>query len=69
MNTDYNAKIKDCATVKIIKKPKLNAEKRPIYERVFPLTWVVYSRNVIRLASEEISVPAPPMFTPSKSSR
>ena len=54
--------------VRIIKKPKFSAEKRPIYLRVFPLTWEVYSRNVIRLAREEIRVPTPPILTPTRSS-
>ena len=52
-----------------IKNPKLNAEKRRIYFPAFPGSRFVYSRNVIKLASEEISVPTPPIFTPTSNAR
>lgn len=55
--------------VNMIRNPKLNAEKSPIYLSALPELCFVYSLKVIRLASEEISVPTPPIFTPSKSSR
>lgn len=54
--------------VRTIRKPKLNAENKPIYCAVFPFTCEVYSRKVIRLASDEIRVPTPPIFTPRSSS-
>ena len=53
----------------MIRKAKLYAENFRIYESVCPGDCFVYSLNVIRLASDAISVPAPPMFTPSNSSR
>ena len=53
----------------MIKNPKFRAEKSPRYFKVLPLTCEVYSRNVIRLARDEISVPTPPMFTPRSNSR
>ena len=52
-------------SVKIIKKAKLNAENNAIYLPALPGLCEVYSRKVIKLASDEISVPTPPMFTPN----
>lgn len=52
--------------VSTIKNEKLNAEKMPIYFPLFPGLCEQYSLNVIKLASEDISVPTPPMFTPIK---
>ena len=56
------------APVKTITKPKFTAENRPMYCIVTPGLCFMYSLNVIRLANEAISVPAPPMFTPSNKS-
>ena len=56
-------------SVRMIKNPKLRAEKSPIYCKVLPLTCDVYSRKVIRLAREEMSVPTPPILTPRSNSR
>ena len=56
-------------TVRIIKNPKLSAVKSPRYFKVLPLTWDVYSRKVIKLAREEMSVPTPPILTPRSNSR
>ena len=49
------------------RKAKLNAEKSNKYFFVDFGLCLVYSRKVIKLASEEMSVPQPPIFTPSKS--
>ena len=58
---------KDMAAKRIVKKAKLIPEKRK-RKRFPPLgTWRVYSRNVIRLAREATSVPAPPTLTPTRS--
>ena len=54
--------------VKIVRKAKLNAENIPIYEKTFLGLYFTYSRSVIRLASDDIRVPTPPIFTPIKSS-
>lgn len=48
-----------------IRKPKLNAENKRMYFPVFPLLCFVYSLNVIRLARDAISVPVPPILTPT----
>ena len=55
-------------SVKIIKNAKLNAENNAIYLPALPGLCEVYSRKVIKLASEEIKVPTPPIFTPSNNS-
>ena len=49
--------------------PKLMAENSTMNRPVCPLTCFVYSRKVIRLASDATSVPAPPIFTPTSSPR
>ena len=54
------------ATVKTPKKAKLNAEKSSKYFPPFPGLCFVYSRKVIKLANEEMSVPTPPIFTPTR---
>ena len=54
-------------TVSNIRNPKLNSEKSLIYFIALPGLCFVYSLKVIRLASEEISVPTPPIFTPRRS--
>lgn len=54
--------------VSIARKPKLNAEKVRIYFKVLPGLWLVYSLKVIRLARDAISVPVPPIFTPTRRS-
>ena len=58
---------KDMAAKRIVKKAKLIPEKRK--RNCFPPlgTRRVYSRNVIRLAREATSVPAPPTLTPTRS--
>ena len=58
-------KIKYSATVKMPRNAKLNAENKRTYFPVFPFVFEVYSRKVIKLASEAMSVPAPPIFTPT----
>ena len=60
---------KDMAIKRIVKKVKLIPEKRK--RNCFPPlgTWRVYSRKVMRLASEATSVPAPPTLTPTRSPR
>ena len=50
--------------VKMIKNPKLNAENNAIYLPALLGLCAVYSRKVIRLARDAMSVPVPPMFTP-----
>ena len=59
----------DMAAKRIVKKAKLIPEKRK--RNCFPPlgTRRVYSRNVIRLAREATSVPAPPTLTPTRSPR
>ena len=47
---------------------KLKSEKRRIYLPLLPGLCLTYSRKVIRLASEAMSVPAPPILTPTSSS-
>ena len=49
------------------RKPKLMAENRAMNRPACPLMCFVYSRKVMRLASDATSVPAPPMFTPTSS--
>ena len=49
------------------RKPKLMAENSTMNRPGCPLMCFVYSRKVMRLASEATSVPAPPMFTPTSS--
>lgn len=48
------------------KKPKLNIENSAMYFFVFPGQTELYCLNVIRLAREAISVPTPPILTPSR---
>ena len=62
---DYRIKL--CIVVKMPKKAKLKAEKSNIYFHAFPCVFDVYSRKVIREAREEISVPTPPILTPTRS--
>ena len=50
----------------IAKKMKLMSVNNKKYFFVCPGYSILYSLKVIRLASEAISVPVPPMFTPSK---
>ena len=57
------------ATNRTPRKPKLMAENSTMNRPVCPLTCFVYSRKVIRLASDATSVPAPPIFTPTSSPR
>ena len=45
-----------------------NEENFAIYSAVFPGALFAYSRKVIRLASDAISVPTPPTFTPTSRS-
>ena len=51
-----------------IKKAKLKREKRSRYLPVFFGSRREYSRKVIKLAKEEMSVPTPPIFTPTNRS-
>ena len=60
----YNSKAH--APSKINKNAKLNTEKSKTYFFEPPGLCLVYSRKVIRLAREEISVPTPPILTPYK---
>ena len=53
------------AASKTARKPKLMAENSAMNRPACPLTCFVYSRKVMRLASDATSVPAPPMFTPT----
>ena len=53
----------------IARNEKLNAENTARYFLAFPVLWRVYSLKVIRLASEEMIVPQPPILTPMSSSR
>ena len=55
--------------IRTIRKIKLISENLATYEKVLPGFRLVYSRNVIRLASEAISVPVPPIFTPRSKSK
>ena len=64
----YKRLISNWNPVKINKNAKLNAENKAIYLPVFPGLCFPYSRKVIRLAREEISVPTPPIFTPNNKS-
>ena len=48
----------------MIRNAKLNAENSKIYFFAPSRSCEVYSRKVIRLASEEMSVPTPPTLTP-----
>ena len=54
--------------VRIPRNAKLKTENFTIYAVLLPGLCFTYSRKVIRLASDAISVPAPPMFTPTRSS-
>ena len=51
-------------TSKTARNVKLNAEKTAIYFLAPPGTALQYCLNVIRLASDAIRVPVPPIFTP-----
>ena len=64
---DNQNKIKYSATVKIPKKAKLNAENKSMYLPTLCGFLEVYSRKVIKLASDDMSVPTPPIFTPTRS--
>ena len=55
------------AASRMARKPKLMTENSARNHPGCPLTCFVYSRKVIRLASDATSVPAPPMFTPTSS--
>ena len=57
--------IKSITVVNIIKNEKLNKENRPTYLAVLFGLCLTYSLKVIKLASEDISVPTPPTFTPT----
>lgn len=57
--------MKLCATVNTPKNEKLKAEKSSMYFHALSPDLDVYSRKVIREAREEISVPTPPIFTPT----
>ena len=60
--------ISDIMTSSTERKEKLNTENSMI-NRFAPFgSCRIYSLNVMRLASEAMSVPAPPMFTPLRSS-
>ena len=52
----------------MIRKTKFRAVKSTRYFLVNPLLCLPNSRKVMRLASEAISVPVPPMLTPTRSS-
>lgn len=64
ITSDHTRSIQNA--VRTIRKLKLNAEKDAIYRPVLPGLRVLYCLSVIRLASDAISVPTPPMLTPSK---
>ena len=53
----------------IARNEKLKREKIKRYLPPLPGLCCVYSLKVIRLANEEIIVPHPPIFTPTRSSR
>ena len=57
--------MKYSASIRTPKNAKLNAEKSSKYFPDFPSLCLAYSRKVIRLAKEDISVPTPPIFTPT----
>ena len=48
---------------------KLINVNNSMYFFASPFARVVYSLNVIKLAREDISVPTPPMFTPTNNGR
>ena len=52
----------------MIRNVKLNAEKTRRYFPALPLLCCEYSLKVIRLARDDMIVPQPPTFTPSRSS-
>ena len=52
----------------MIRNVKLNAENIPIKYPLLPGTYELYFLYVIRLARDDISVPTPPMFTPTRRS-
>ncbi len=54
--------------VRIITKAKLYKENIPMYLRVSPGLCLIYSLKVMSDAREAIRVPAPPIFTPKRSS-
>ena len=57
------------SAVRTTRNNRLKAVNTPRYLRAFSRLCEVYSLNVIRLARDAISVPAPPIFTPIRSSR
>ena len=53
--------------VKTIKNARLKIENKPTYLSVLSGLCFTYSLKVIKLASEDISVPTPPILTPTSS--
>ena len=65
--SQYN--IKYSVTVKTAKNAKLIILNQSKYFPAFPFAFAVYSRKVIKLASEDINVPTPPILTPTSNGR
>ena len=63
MSSCYNMILS--TTSNMIKNAKLNAENLTIYDLILCGAYLLYSRNVIRLARDDISVPTPPILTPT----